>query len=33
VLFAILERTLNDDFFKEKIHMNPSKDPPSDEFI
>ncbi len=28
----LLERTLNDDFFKRKIHMNPSKDPPFDEF-
>jgi hypothetical protein len=26
VLFVLLERTLNDDFFKGKIHMNPSKD-------
>jgi hypothetical protein len=33
VLFAILEKMLNDDFFKENIHMNPSKDPPFDEFI
>jgi hypothetical protein len=26
VLFVLLKRTLNDDFFKGKIHMNPSKD-------
>jgi hypothetical protein len=32
VLFALLERTLIDDFFKGKIHMNSSKDPPSNEF-
>ncbi len=32
VLFALLKRTLNDDFFKGKIHMNPSNDPPFDEF-
>ncbi len=32
VLFALLERTLSNDFFKEKIHMNMSKDPPFDEF-
>jgi len=32
VLFALLEKTLIDDFFKGKIHMNPSKDPPFDEF-
>jgi hypothetical protein len=32
VLFVLLEMTLSDDFFKEKIHMNPSKDPPFDEF-
>jgi hypothetical protein len=32
VLFALLEMTLNDDFFKGRIHMNPSKDPPFDEF-
>jgi len=28
----MLERTLNNDFFKGKIRMNPSKDPPFDEF-
>jgi hypothetical protein len=32
VLFALLNRTLRDDFFKGKIRMNPSKDPPFDEF-
>jgi hypothetical protein len=32
VLFALLERMLNDDFFKGNIHMNSSKDPPFDEF-
>ncbi len=32
VLFALLERMLNNDFFKGKICMNPSKDPPFDEF-
>jgi hypothetical protein len=32
VLFALLEKTFSDDFFKGKIHINPSKDPPSDEF-
>jgi hypothetical protein len=32
VLFALLERTLTNDFFKGKIFMNPSKDPPFDEF-
>ncbi len=32
VLFALLEKTLNDDFFKGKICMNLSKDPPSNEF-
>ncbi len=32
VLFALLEKTLNNDFFKEKIHMNMYKDPPSNEF-
>ncbi len=32
VLFMLLERTLNNDFFKGKIHMNPSKDLPSDDF-
>jgi hypothetical protein len=32
VLFVLLERTLSDDFFKGKIHMNLSKDPPSNEF-
>jgi hypothetical protein len=32
VLFVLLERTISDDFFKGKIHMNPSKDPPFDEF-
>ncbi len=32
VLFVLLERTLTDDFFKGKIHMNMSKDPLSDEF-
>ncbi len=31
VLFALLEKTLNDDFFKGKIHMNLSKYPPSNE--
>ncbi len=31
VLFVLLERTLNDDFFKGKIHMNLSKDPPFNE--
>jgi hypothetical protein len=32
VLFALLERTFTDDFFKGKIRMNSSKDPPSNEF-
>jgi hypothetical protein len=32
VLFALLEMTLNDDFFKGRIYMNLSKNPPSDEF-
>jgi hypothetical protein len=32
LLFALLERTLNDYFFKGKIHMNLSKDPLFDEF-
>jgi hypothetical protein len=32
VLFTLLVRTLSDDFFKGKIRMNPSKDPPSNEF-
>jgi hypothetical protein len=32
VLFALLKRTLNDEFFKGKIHMNLSKDSPSNEF-
>jgi hypothetical protein len=32
VLFVLLERTSTDDFFKGKIRMNPSKDPPSNEF-
>jgi len=32
VLFVLLERTLIDDFFKGKIHMNLFKDPPFDEF-
>jgi hypothetical protein len=32
VLFVLLEKMLNDDFFKGKIHMNMSKDPPSNEF-
>jgi hypothetical protein len=32
VLFALLKMTLNNDFFKGRIHMNPSNDPPSDEF-
>ncbi len=32
VLFVPLEKTLSNDFFKGKIHMNPSKDPPFDEF-
>jgi hypothetical protein len=32
VLFALLERTIIDDFFKGKTCMNPSKDPPSNEF-
>ncbi len=32
VLFVLLERTLNNDFFSGKIHMNLSKDPPSNEF-
>jgi hypothetical protein len=31
VLFALLKVTLNNDFFK-RIHMNPSNDPPFDEF-
>ncbi len=32
MLFVLLERTLIDDFFKGKIRMNLSKDPPSYEF-
>jgi hypothetical protein len=32
VLFALLERTISDDFFKGKICMNSSKDPPFDVF-
>ncbi len=32
VLFALLEMMLRDDFFKGKICMNLSKDPPFDEF-
>jgi hypothetical protein len=32
VLFALLVRMLSDDVFKGKISMNPSKDPPSNEF-
>jgi hypothetical protein len=32
VLFVLLEMTLNDDFFKGRIHMNSFKDPPSNEF-
>jgi hypothetical protein len=32
VLFALLERTFTNDFFKGNIHMNPFKDPPFDEF-
>jgi hypothetical protein len=32
VLFALLERTLIDDFFKGRTLMNRSKDPPFDEF-
>jgi hypothetical protein len=32
VLFVLLERTLNNDFFKGKICMNPFKDPPFEEF-
>jgi hypothetical protein len=32
VLFALLERTCTDDFFKGKICMNSSKEPPSNEF-
>ncbi len=32
VLFVLLKKTLNDDFFKGKIYMNLSKDPPFDEF-
>ncbi len=32
VLFALLKMTINDDFFKGKIHMNLPKDPPFDEF-
>ncbi len=32
VLFALLERMISDDFFKGKICMNSSKDPPFDEF-
>ncbi len=32
VLFTLLKKMLNNDFFKGKIHMNLSKDPPSDEF-
>jgi len=31
-LFALLERTLTDDFFKGKICMSLSKDPSSNEF-
>jgi hypothetical protein len=29
VLFALLQRTFTNDFFKGKIHMNSSKDPPT----
>jgi hypothetical protein len=32
VLFVLLEKTFSDDFFKGKISINPSKDPPSNEF-
>jgi hypothetical protein len=32
VLFALLEMTLNNDFFMGRIHMNPCSDPSSDEF-
>jgi hypothetical protein len=32
VLFALLEKMLSDDFFKGKIHMNLSKDPPFEVF-
>jgi hypothetical protein len=32
VLFMLLERTLNNDFFKGKIRMNPSKDLSSNDF-
>jgi hypothetical protein len=32
VLFALLEKTFNDDFFKGKIRINPSKDFPFNEF-
>jgi hypothetical protein len=32
VLFALLNRTLTNDFFKGNICMNPSKDHPFDEF-
>jgi hypothetical protein len=32
VLFPLLEKTLTNDFFKGKIHMNSSKDIPVDEF-
>jgi hypothetical protein len=32
VVFALLKMTLNNDFFKGKIRMNPSMDPPSNEF-
>jgi len=32
ILFTLLEKTLNNDFFKAKIHMNLSKDPPFDKF-
>jgi hypothetical protein len=32
VLFVLLERTLTDDFFKGKIHMNSSKNTPFNEF-
>jgi hypothetical protein len=29
---VLLEKTLNDDFFKGKIYMNQFKDPPFEEF-
>ncbi len=32
MLFALLEKILSNDFFKGKIRMNLSKDPPSNEF-